>query len=102
MKDLWVDPRLTESMKVLYRDMERRWKSTGDVTGPAWQATNGVLQGCAISVVLLNILVGIWAISLEAEMEERFPEAEVKASGYADDTKKLCRLQSTTRWSLRH
>ena len=59
--------------KTFYRGLKRRWKIAGGAVGPEWVATNGVLQGCAISVVLMNILIGIWALGLEQEMQEKHP-----------------------------
>jgi len=49
--------------------------STG--VGKEYIATNGILQGCPLSVVLLNALVSIWAKCLESECPEVNPTAYV-------------------------
>ena len=48
-------------------------------------ATNGILQGCPLSVVLLNALVAVWFKAVELD----FGGAE--AVSYADDTQALVR-----------
>ena len=47
--------------------------------GQEFRATNGILQGCPLSVVLLNLLVATWTRAVSAKTEAT-PEA------YADDT----------------
>eukprot|EP00973_Karenia_brevis_P031718 4377644-Karenia_brevis.AAC.1 len=46
-------------------------------------ASNGILQGCPISVVLLNALVSVWAKSVEGEV------GNCSAEAFADDTEAL-------------
>ena len=48
--------------------------------GSRFQATNGIIQGCLLSVVLLNLLVNVWARAVKDEVPQACP------SGYADDT----------------
>ena len=43
-------------------------------------STNGIIQGCPLSVVLLNLLVNVWARAIRTEVPAAQP------CGYADDT----------------
>ena len=33
--------------------------------GEWWRATNGILQGCALSVVLINVVASIWKMEID-------------------------------------
>ena len=59
--------------------LTRRFVFAGSA-GSSFQATNGRLQECKLSVVLLNALVVVWAKAVAQEV----PEA--KADAYVDDT----------------
>ena len=71
--------RLLRGMRSVYDGMRRRFK-TGQGLGADWAATNGILQGCPLSVVALNLLVALWANAVAEEA----PEAVARA--FADDT----------------
>ena len=66
------------ALKGMYRQLRRRWK-TGPMIGRSFESTNGIIQGCAISVLLLNIFASTWA----AAVHEHVPGSRPKA--YADD-----------------
>ena len=51
--------RLTKPITDMYSKLLRRFKFAGGV-GNVFLATNGILQGCPISVILLNALVSVW------------------------------------------
>ena len=51
-------------------------------------ATNGILQGCPLSVVLLNALVAVWSNAVDMEV------AGARAESYADDTQALVATRS--------
>ena len=70
--------RLLAPLHRIYRVMRRRFKVAGGV-GQEFRATNGILQGCHLSVILLNLLVSVWCRTVAAETAA-LPEA------YADDT----------------
>ena len=63
----------------MYRRLKRRFKLLGGV-GEVFQSTNGILQGCPLSVILLNLLVSVWMRAVETEAPGARP------LGYADDT----------------
>ena len=70
--------RLMAPIRSMYSHLRRRFKFCGGV-GEVFQATNGILQGCPLSVVLLNLLVSVWARAVSAE-------TDASPSAYADDT----------------
>eukprot|EP00660_Eupelagonema_oceanica_P019103 gene19103-biopygen11384 len=47
--------------------------------GREFAATNGILQGCPVSVICLNALIAVWAKAVESEAPA------VKTAAYADD-----------------
>jgi hypothetical protein len=59
--------------------MRRRFRLAAGV-GEAFVSSNGVLQGCPLSVLMLNLLVCIWSNAVAAEVPTATPRA------YADDT----------------
>ena len=78
-KELGLHERVLRPLQAMYKGLRRRFVFAG-AAGSEFLATNGILQGCALSAVLLNALVSVWAKCLEQEV----PEAVVDA--YADDT----------------
>ena len=71
--------RLIRPIEAMYGRLLRRFKFAGGV-GEEFLATNGILQGCPISVILLNALISVWAHAIEAEVPDAEPDA------FADDT----------------
>ena len=55
-----MSDKLVVPLRSLYASLTRRFKFGGGV-GEAFAATNGIVQGCLLSVALLNILVNVWA-----------------------------------------
>ena len=49
-------PRVLRPIRTMYRGLQRRFR-VGAYVGSAFQSTNGILQGCPLSVILLNALV---------------------------------------------
>ena len=54
-----MDPGTCHALKAMYKQLRRTFKIAGAL-GPRWQATNGILQGCPLSVILVNVLTTIW------------------------------------------
>ena len=73
-----ADERLMAPLRRIYKTMRRRFKVGGGV-GEEFHTTNGILQGCPLSVIFLNLLVSVWARAVEKE-------AKVEPNAYADDT----------------
>ena len=57
--ELGMAPAVCRALGAMYRQLRRSFKSAGCL-GQWWQATNGILQGCPMSVILVNVLMGIW------------------------------------------
>ena len=79
VEKMGMDVRVTRPLRNMYVGLRRRFKVLGTL-GKEFTATNGILQGCAISVVLLNALIAVWVKAVEAE-------TQCKATAFADDTK---------------
>ena len=81
LEDMGLDKKVTRPLQHMYLNLRRHMKIHG-TAGEDFQATNGILQGCALSVIVLNAVVAVW----DKVMRE---EAKVETDAYADDTKFL-------------
>ncbi|KAJ9440086.1 hypothetical protein DIPPA_34302 [Diplonema papillatum] len=70
----------------MYRQLRRRFRLPAGL-GKEFKATNGILQGCPLSVIFLNALVSVWMYRVEEEV----PGAEPQA--FADDTEVVTRTK---------
>ena len=57
--ELGMDPGTCRALGAMYKQLRRAFKVAGAL-GLWWQATNGILQGCPLSVILVNVLTTIW------------------------------------------
>ena len=80
-------------LKSMYQRLRRRFRVAGSV-GKEFQATNGILQGCPLSVILLNALISIWAKAVQAEA------AGAEPSAYIDDTNVIAKRPNTLQKAL--
>jgi len=74
-----MSPKIVKPMQSLYARLSRRFRF-GVALGAEFQSTNGIIQGCPLSVVLLNLLVSVWTNAVNSEVPDASP------CGYADDT----------------
>ena len=65
-------------LKGMYTQMSRRFR-IGPLVGEPFTASNGILQGCPISVCMLNLLMHVWTKLIPSEC------GGVTAKAYADD-----------------
>eukprot|EP00973_Karenia_brevis_P041445 5734285-Karenia_brevis.AAC.1 len=72
--------------QTMYTTLQRRLKC-GQNVGAPFIATNGILQGCPLSVILLNALVSVWLEAVSAEVSKAIPQA------FADDTNAVCQTR---------
>ena len=79
LRDMGMDERVIRPLRSMYDNLRRHMKVLG-TAGEDFQATNGILQGCALSVIVLNAVVAVWDRAVRAE-------AQVRTNAYADDTK---------------
>eukprot|EP00973_Karenia_brevis_P048513 6733203-Karenia_brevis.AAC.1 len=66
-------------MQAMYSLLWRRFRC-GPGLGRPFRSTNGILQGCPLSVLFLNALMSIWCSAVDAECGEAEPQL------FADDT----------------
>jgi len=71
--------RLIRPLRSLYASLQRRFR-VGAGVGKPFCSTNGIIQGCPLSVLLLNLLVNVWTRAVRVEAPAALP------CGYADDT----------------
>ena len=57
--ELGMDPGMCRALGAMYKQLCRAFKITGALSF-WWQATNGILQGCPPSVILMNVLITMW------------------------------------------
>ena len=72
-----MDDKVLRPLRAIYTDLERRFKVGGGL-GLPFKPTNGILQGCPLSVILINLLQAVWTRAVKAE-------TQVDAISYADD-----------------
>ena len=56
--ELGMDPGTCRALGAMYKQLRRAFKIAGAL-GLWWQATNGILQGCPLSVIPVNVLTTI-------------------------------------------
>ena len=57
--ELCMDPGTCRALGPMYKQLRQAFKAAGAL-GLWWQATNGIPQGCPLSVILVNVLSTIW------------------------------------------
>ena len=67
--ELGMDPGVAKALGSLYKQLRRAFKVAGCL-GTLWRATNGILQSCPPSVILLNVLTAMWKWEVEALREQ--------------------------------
>ncbi|KAJ9441747.1 RNA-directed DNA polymerase from mobile element jockey [Diplonema papillatum] len=77
-EEMGLDARILRPLRAVYRGMKRRFKLPLGV-GSEFEVTNGILQGCPLSVILINALLSIVLRAVSA----RVPE--VSSESLADD-----------------
>eukprot|EP00973_Karenia_brevis_P072949 10133401-Karenia_brevis.AAC.1 len=69
-------------LRGMYKQLDRRFKRGAGIGSP-FRATDGIMQGCPLSVILLHLLVAIWLRIVFAEVENS------QAQAYADESMAL-------------
>ena len=91
VRRMGLDEKVVRPLESMYRQLKRRFKLYGSV-GEEFSSYNGILQGCAISVILINALLFIWDAVVK--------ETGCRTSLYADDTKLLHHRVNTLKRGL--
>ena len=58
-EELGMPKGICRAMSSMYKGLDRHFRVPGGM-GEGFRATNGILQGCPISVVLVNVLLVVW------------------------------------------
>ena len=66
-------------LRSMYANLKRRFVFAGAI-GKSFVSTNGILQGCPLSIIMLNLLVNVWVKAVKSEVPDANPY------GFADDT----------------
>ena len=95
-----MDPGTHKALSGMYHTLTRCFKIMG-CCASFFAATNGILQGCPLSVILINLMTSVWKRVLDAQQQgitvsvQRLPPSDqpvqvmhyvLTALGYADDT----------------
>ena len=59
-----INSRVLQPLRGMYRELRRRFVMAGHV-GMEFAASNGIIQDCLLSVLLLNLLMNTWARSVK-------------------------------------
>ncbi|KAJ9437063.1 hypothetical protein DIPPA_05013 [Diplonema papillatum] len=84
-EDLGLHNRVLKPLRAIYRLLARRFKLPLGV-GREFSVTNGILQGCPVSVILINALLSVVMKAVKKEAKGVSPKS------YADDATLLSRL----------
>ena len=57
--ELGMAPAICRALGAMYQQLRRSFQIAGYL-GQWWRATNGIVQGCPLSVILVNVLMGTW------------------------------------------
>ena len=89
VEQLGLPQNMMRPIRGMYKKLGRRFKLPAGL-GQEWFATNGILQGCPLSVIFLNALVAVWMNGVERE-------TGTQGLAYADDTNLLTKTLSQLR-----
>ena len=93
LEQLGINERILKPLTFMYQKLQRYFKIRGFL-GEAFHATNGIMQGCPLSCLLLNALVSILSKSILAHVP-------VNLQSYVDDITILTKDQDTLRTAFR-
>eukprot|EP00973_Karenia_brevis_P094598 12423279-Karenia_brevis.AAC.1 len=78
-EELGLHCRVLHPLMSMYAGLRFRFKVAGSY-GKQFETTNGILQGCPLSVILVNAVMMTWARAVQREVPGSLPKA------FADDT----------------
>ena len=68
-REFGLDPKPQAALEAMYQQLHRAFKINGAL-GSFFHATNGVLQGCAMSVLMINMLTTVWMRAMDERHED--------------------------------
>ena len=78
-RELGISEDILKPLEGMFKQLRRRFVIGGGV-GKPFSSTNGIMQGCPVSVILLNLLVTVWIRAVDTD------DPSAKPFGFADDT----------------
>ncbi|KAJ9442878.1 Retrovirus-related Pol polyprotein from type-1 retrotransposable element R2 [Diplonema papillatum] len=78
-EEMGLDARIHKPLQAMYRGLKRRFKLPLGV-GAYFEVTNGILQGCPISVILINALLSVMLRAVPVASESYADDATLHAS----------------------
>ena len=75
-----INSRVQQLLRGMHRDMRRRFVMAGRV-GMEFAASNGIIQGCPLSVLVLNLLMNTWATSVKVGTVAAMPKVHAGDAG---------------------
>ena len=75
-----LHPGVLQPLRGMYRELRRRFVMAGHVE-KEFVASDGIIQGCPQSVLLLNLLMSTWARSVKAGTTTAMPKVYVDDAG---------------------
>ena len=63
-RELGMDDGVLRALAAMYRQLRRAFRLAGAL-GAWWQATNGILLGCPLSIILINLLTTVWKMEID-------------------------------------
>ena len=88
VEKMGLHPRILKPLRAMYKNLERRFKYNIGV-GTEFSVTNGILQGCPISVILINALLSVMIRRIASDV----PTSSTPS--FADDAYLLSRESET-------
>ena len=79
-----MDAKLLRAIRGIYAQLHRRFK-IGRYVGQAFKSTNGILQGCPLSVMLLNAIMAILSRVLQAGLTRESFVDDITLLGLTDE-----------------
>ena len=80
-----LDARVLKPLRGMYASLHRRFVMAGHV-GEHFSSTNGIIQGCPISVLLLNLLMNVWSRASMAASSSVVPQVFADDAGVISTT----------------
>ena len=63
-RELGMDDGVLRALVAMYQQLRRAFRPAGAL-GAWWRATNGILQGCPLSIILINLLTTVWKMEID-------------------------------------
>ena len=93
-----LHPRVLQPLRGMYRELRRKFVMAGHAR-KEFVASNGVIQGCPLSVLLLNLLMNTWARSVKAGTTTAMLEVSADDAGVLSENSRDTDIGITGRFA---